>query len=361
MSSDHASSEVPATPLALTTAAGTVSCSICRGAGHVKADGLIGILQKHEKPVHITFAPPGPAPEGTRWVCFLCPATKEIKTKSADLRLHLRGPPHFFSADDVDNVFDRKHYASLYQYFGPCTRKQADANGWIVRPWKNKDEKAVVEPTEEAPEVKPASSAVASSRNIVFEGSTLRNTLVFEVLTDATTLDDPVSDAARCVVCDASNDYFATHRPCHSLLKSSMLLPATGDQFGDSPFAEVNDIASDIKGFSNDGHAGQRQCRPKTAEAMLGLFGTADGARVSLTAPTSWNNNLVTNIHNNSFNGEHHGGSARCAEREDLGEPTSFDIHCCITCGTPYAFSMPSGSVANDGDVSMVVAGEGHI
>ena len=88
-------------------------------------------LRRLPRPEYLTSHMPGNAPPGCRWVCRLCVRRKEIKTRSSDLRSHLR-KAHRYSDPEIDEVFSIKDGNTLYDHFGPCTEEQAKRNRWLV-------------------------------------------------------------------------------------------------------------------------------------------------------------------------------------------------------------------------------------
>ncbi|KAK5940713.1 hypothetical protein PMZ80_007130 [Knufia obscura] len=364
LSSDVAStSRLSATPPALATAAGTLPCSSCEGVGFVAADGLVSVLQKLKTPLRISV-PPGPAPTGTRWVCPLCPGIKQIKTKSGDLRLHLRNSPHFFSWDDTEVVFDPAR-STLYQHFGPCTVEQAAENGWCVRPWKDVYVTATSQesgkPTgmsrlrdlflRELGMEAVRSFSAGTNRNTL-NGPTLHGWPASGLPTSSTTRDESVWNMVRGVDCDASNDYFASGLPTQDLPQTPVLL-AAGTRFKDVPYTEASNVAPGIEEFGIAGAAGKGTYPLQEWPAMLGLLEAPDGARTSLMAPTSWNNSALTNPYEDFSHLPQRAVSARVAERESWDGTTPLNAHSYVHCGHPYRNPAPSMSVADDADEVM--------
>ena len=111
-------------------------CAKCLGT-HLKQreENPVERLISSSRPAHLTTAVPGEAPDHTRWICSECPDIKEIKTKAADQRRHLRRD-HGFTNEEVRYIFLTSNGHALYQHYRPCTEAQVKLNSWRVRPFK---------------------------------------------------------------------------------------------------------------------------------------------------------------------------------------------------------------------------------
>lgn len=110
-----------------------VKCIACLGKGELQTGlNLVAVLDRRQKPKHITPTAPRIAPKHCRWVCWLCDGVHHIFTKSADLRNHLN-KGHGFPEEQIKEVFNTRNGKKLYEHFGPCTGADAAKNGWNIR------------------------------------------------------------------------------------------------------------------------------------------------------------------------------------------------------------------------------------
>ncbi|KAK5940712.1 hypothetical protein PMZ80_007129 [Knufia obscura] len=116
------------------------TCGACGGTGskdnvpHLLND--LRSLALHRRRRGIT-CPPGPAGNGRRWVCPLCPQSKgnAITSRSNDMRTHLEDI-HGYLSTHVKYVFDKTNNDAMFEYFGPYTEEEAHEKGLKVQPYK---------------------------------------------------------------------------------------------------------------------------------------------------------------------------------------------------------------------------------